>query len=264
MSALAALLAGLAVFWLVPPAGARDLRRLTAAPLPGPRRPRRRSPCPAVAPAALTPVVGAALLGGRPAAVVVLCLALVALTVAAVARTHRAASRAGETSVEVARACSVLAAELRIGKVAGEALVDAADDCPLLARAAAVHRSGGDVVPVLRELAAAPGGSGLAAVADAWQVSVRTGAPLTRALDRVSAALAADRAVHRLVDAELSAPRATGRMLAVLPLVGLLLGYAVGGDPVAFLLGGWQGQGCLLAGVVLACAGVLWSERLAR
>lgn len=201
---------------------------------------------------------------GRPAGVLTLCLGLAAATVARVGVTHRHRRAAEERAAEVARACAVLAAELRVGKIPTEALLTAAEDAPVLSRAAAVHRSGGDVVPALRALAATPGAAGLAPVAGAWQVSVRTGAPLTQALDQVTRALKADRAVHRLVAAELSAPRATGRMLALLPVAGLLLGFAIGGDPVSFLLGRWQGQLCLVLGVGLACGGVLWSERLAR
>lgn len=201
---------------------------------------------------------------GRPVAVGACCLLLVAGTVALVLAEHRRRRSSDTTRAEVARACAVLAGELRIGKVPGDALLTASEDCPVLAPAAAVHRGGGDLVPVLRALAEQPGADGLGPVADAWQVATRTGAPLTRSLDRVSSALKAGRAVHRVVDAELAAPRATGRMLAVLPLAGLALGLAIGGDPLGFLLGTTPGQLCLLAGVVLACAGVLWSERLAR
>ena len=59
-------------------------------------------------------------------------------------------------------------------------------------------------------------------------------------------------------------PSATGRLLAVLPLAGLGLGFAFGGDPLAFLLGTAVGRLALCAGVGLACAGIAWSERIAR
>jgi tight adherence protein B len=61
----------------------------------------------------------------------------------------------------------------------------------------------------------------------------------------------------------LSAPRATSRLLAVLPLAGLALGYGFGGDPVGFLAGSAPGQLSLVVGVALGCAGVLWTERIA-
>ena len=67
-----------------------------------------------------------------------------------------------------------------------------------------------------------------------------------------------------MVASELSAPRATGKVMAALPGCGIGLGYLLGGDPIHWLLGGPLGWGCLLAGVVLACLGVLWIEALAR
>lgn len=266
MSVVAAVLTGWAVYLAVGTHPARVAAvRLSAEPVAVLRTGRRRVAMAAVIALAVAVVLGAAgLVGGRPGLVVGACLAMVTATSTMVVRGHRRGRAVERRRREVARACAVLAAELRIGKVPGEALLTAAEDEPVLAAVAAVHRSGGEVVPVLRELAARPGAAGLTAVADAWQVSERTGAPLTGALDRVSSALKADQTVHRTVAAELAAPRATGRLLAALPAVGLVLGFAVGGDPIAFLLGAGPGQLCLVVGVALACVGVLWSERLAR
>jgi len=53
-------------------------------------------------------------------------------------------------------------------------------------------------------------------------------------------------------------------LLAVLPLAGLGLSYALGADPTAFFLGGMGGRACLVAGIGLICTGVVWSEILAR
>ena len=66
-----------------------------------------------------------------------------------------------------------------------------------------------------------------------------------------------------MVAGELSAPRATGKVMAVLPACGVGLGYLLGGEPIGWLLGGPLGWGCLLAGVILASLGVLWIEALA-
>ena len=52
--------------------------------------------------------------------------------------------------------------------------------------------------------------------------------------------------------------------MAGLPLCGIALGYALGGDPIEFLLQGPLGWGCLVCGVALAAAGVLWVEALAQ
>ena len=83
-------------------------------------------------------------------------------------------------------------------------------------------------------------------------------------LDQVATALRGDQSVERTVASELAGPRATGRVMAVLPLCGIGLGYLLGGDPIRFLLAGPLGWGCLVGGAVFAACGVLWIEWLAR
>ena len=51
--------------------------------------------------------------------------------------------------------------------------------------------------------------------------------------------------------------------MAVLPLVGIGLGYALGGDPLGFLLAQPAGWVCLNVGVALVCAGVWWIDAIA-
>lgn len=82
-------------------------------------------------------------------------------------------------------------------------------------------------------------------------------------LEAVADGMASDDAVRTVVAGELAGPRATGKLMAVLPLVGLALGYALGGDPVRFLLGGLLGWCCLVGGALLAAVGVMWVEALA-
>lgn len=164
---------------------------------------------------------------------------------------------------EVAHACQVLARLVAAGQTPPEALQTAAEDCPVLVEAASLQKIGGDPVTAWRTAASRPGRAGLVALARAWKVSRVSGAAMARPLGDVAAALRADRALANVVQSELSAPRATGRLLALLPLAGLGLGFLIGGDPVAFLLDQWVGQLCLVVGVALACAGVVWVERLA-
>ena len=101
-------------------------------------------------------------------------------------------------------------------------------------------------------------------MARAWQVSVETGAPMSSTLDQVAASLSADQELIRVVNSELAAARATSKVMAALPLCGIGIGYLLGGDPARWLLAGPAGWACLLSGLVLACAGVLWIEALAR
>ena len=130
------------------------------------------------------------------------------------------------------------------------------------ARGAAVL--GGDVAETLIVQAAQPGCAGLADLGRAWRLAVETGAPMAATLDHVAGSLRRDEALQRTVAAELAGPRATGKVMAVLPLGGIAMGYLLGGRPIQFLIDGPLGWACLSGGVALACAGVLWVDRLAR
>ena len=168
------------------------------------------------------------------------------------------------TWAEVANACSVIANQVRVGRIPAEALTLAAEDAPVLAVASRVQRNGGDVVAALTGQSLRPGCRGLRDLARAWQVGSRTGAPMADLLDQVATALRGDQAVERTVASELAGPRATGRVMAVLPLCGIGLGYLLGGDPIGFLVAGPLGWACLVGGATLAACGVLWIEWLAR
>lgn len=259
MILLAAVAAGLAWFlWAGPPAA----RRLVA---PGRPRDRLRAVGARVLPVTAVGVsAGAgAVAGGGAGAAIGLSAGLAVLTAGVVLRAHRRRSAAAARAAEVADACQLLAGLLRVGHVPAGALRVAARDAPVLAEAAAMLRVGGEVPPVLRSLARVPGRAGLAELAAAWEVAGATGASLTATLDALADRLASRQGVSRVVAAELSAPRATGRLLAVLPVAGLALGYALGGDPLSFLTGSWPGRASLVAGVALGCAGVVWTERIA-
>lgn len=214
--------------------------------------------------AGLAVVVASGLVAGPGAAAVAFAVLIaVGATVRLIAlgrRTrHEHAVRA-----EVAQACSVIANQVRVGRIPAEALTLAATDAPVLAVVAGVHRNGGDVVAALLAQAEQPGCAGLRDLARAWQVGTRTGAPMADLLDQVAHALRSDQSVERTVAAELAGPRATGRVMAALPLCGIGLGYLLGGDPVGFLVGGPAGWACLVLGASLAACGVLWIEWLAR
>jgi tight adherence protein B len=203
-------------------------------------------------------------LAGAAAAAVSAAVLITFATCARLGGHHLGTRRGSRARVEVAHACSVLASQIRVGRIPAEALRSAADDCPVLAEASRAQELGGDVTAVWRAQARQPGHTGLLDLARAWQVSARTGAPLSESLDQVSVALAADVALRSVVAGELSAPRATGKIMAVLPFCGLGMGYLLGGDPVHFLLASGYGWTCLVLGVSLAAAGVLWIDRLSR
>ncbi|MPZ61352.1 MAG: type II secretion system protein [Propionibacteriales bacterium] len=195
---------------------------------------------------------------------------LLAATVTGVAlgllRLRSAAVRRREgrrTRARVVEACDALAAEMRAGQPTHAALTRVAATHPELAGAVRTSMLGADVPAALRRAASAPGAGGLGMVAAAWQVAAGSGAGLTLALERTAESLRAEEATARQVSAALAPPRATARLLAVLPVLGLALGSGLGGDPIGFLFGSLVGNGCLALGCGLALAGVGWVEGLA-
>ena len=244
---------------------ARSQARLRAAPPADSARPRRRWT--GVLLASLVAVGLLALgtvAGGIRGAVLGAAVTIAAGTVARIVLLHARDRSARRAQTDVARACGVLASYVRVGQVPADALVLVARDCPVLAEAATVQQIGGNVPDALRSRALQPGHGGLADLARAWQVSSSTGAPMAPALEEVASGLASDESLRSVVSAELAAPRSTGKVMAVLPLVGIGLGYLLGGRPLAWLVGGPVGWACLLLGLLLAATGVLWIERLAR
>lgn len=209
-------------------------------------------------------VVGASAWCWGPAGgAVSLAVAFPAATVAWTAAAHRARRRALVRRRAVVRACQTLAGLVRIGHVPAGALAAAAAENGILAEAEAVRRVGGAVAPVFRRQAVGDGQEGLAELANAWEVAERTGASLTATLDALSDRLRDQARLRDTVRAELSAPRATGRLLGILPLAGILLGYSFGGDPLGYLTGSTAGQASLVTGSLLGCAGIVWTERIA-
>ncbi|MER5727398.1 type II secretion system F family protein [Streptomyces sp. NPDC002138] len=175
-------------------------------------------------------------------------------------------------AAEVVALCGAVVGELRSGAQPGQALTAAmrrtvagpggpgAAEAGLLAAAA----FGGDVPGALRLAAREPGAEGLAGMAACWRVSVDGGAGLAAGLERLEGALRAERDREESLRAQLAGARSTAVVLALLPLVGLLMGTAMGADPLRVLLHTPLGLGCLAVGGVLEALGLLWCRRLMR
>ncbi|MEU4143127.1 type II secretion system F family protein [Streptomyces parvulus] len=164
--------------------------------------------------------------------------------------------------------CGALAGEVRAGRQPGEALMAAERDSGGLgdgqAAVLAAARFGGDVPGALAAAAGRPGAEGLRGLAACWRVAVDQGAGLAAGLDRLEGALRAERDQRSDLRAQLAGARATAVMLAGLPVLGLLLGVALGSDPLHVLLHTGAGLGCLLAGGLLEGLGVWWVARIVR
>ncbi|MFD2688644.1 type II secretion system F family protein [Streptomyces phyllanthi] len=164
--------------------------------------------------------------------------------------------------------CGALAGEVRAGRQPGEALLRAARDSGGLDDAQAVvlaaARFGGDVPGALADAARQPGADGLLGLAACWRVAVDRGAGLAAGLDRLEGALRAERDQRADLRAQLAGARSTAVMLAGLPVLGLLLGTALGADPLHVVLHSAAGLGCLLVGGVLEGVGLWWALRIVR
>lgn len=191
---------------------------------------------------AFVATVGGVLLGcwarwGFAVAVPVLPAAAGAIaggTAAAVATRVAADRERRRAEAAVAESVGALAADLRAGQQPVEALAALGGD------PATQH-------PAVRAV---------------WTVSERSGAPAAAVLDRVEQDLRSGQAQRREVAAALAGARSSGTLLAVLPVLGIGLGAAMGAHPLAVLLAEPRGQLALLTGVTLEAAGVLWTARI--
>ncbi|MEV0979788.1 type II secretion system F family protein [Streptomyces sp. NPDC049915] len=178
---------------------------------------------------------------------------------------RRARDRQGDAVIAL---CAVLASEVRAGRQPGHALLSAARESGGLGggRAAvlAAARFGGDVPAALATAARQPGADGLLGLAACWRVAMDQGAGLAAGLDRLQAALRAERDQRADLRAQLAGARSTAVLLAGLPGLGLALGSALGADPLRVLLHTGAGLGCLLVGGLLEAAGVWWALRIVR
>jgi tight adherence protein B len=181
-------------------------------------------------------------LGGVVAGAVALGYALVGL---------RAARRVGaERVTTVARTAALdviggLAADLRAGIAPGRAVEEAR-------RALSAGGSDRAIRRALGRLSAA------------CEVSERLGAPLADLLDRVESDLRGVERARAAVAAQTTGARASAALLALLPVAGVGLGYAMGARPGHALLHTAPGAACALGALLLQYAGLAWTGRLCR
>ncbi|MEV6411703.1 type II secretion system F family protein [Kribbella sp. NPDC051718] len=192
--------------------------------------------------------------------VTALTIGVVALVVAS-QRTRSAKARmATARRATVIEACDVLSAELTAGRPPAAALEGAATVCPDLQVASAAAKLGGDVPSLLELIAETPGAEGLRALAAAWRVADESGAAFAVITERLADSLRADESIRHQILTGMAGPRATARLLAVLPLFGTALGYALGANPLAFLTQTPPGWLCLALGLTLSTLGLHWTN----
>ncbi|RAY14843.1 type II secretion system protein [Actinomadura craniellae] len=164
--------------------------------------------------------------------------------------------------------CDGVAAELAAGRAAESALAEAAaalDErvgAVLLTEWARGRAAGEDTAAMLDRLAARPGADGLRLLAACWRIGAERGGTFGTVIEGLAGSLREEEAQRREVASQLAGPRATARLLAALPLLGLAMAGALGARPLAFLFGTIPGAICLVLGLGLDALGLHWTRRL--
>jgi tight adherence protein B len=172
--------------------------------------------------------------------------------------------RIDDSRDKVLELVTALVAELEAGVPPDVALCNAAAvlEQPPCRSALRAVRVGGDVVDALRRDAQEPGCDGLRAVAACWQVSVGSGSGLSHALTLVLCGLRAEAQSRAALDGEVAGVRASARILALLPVLGVAVGAWTGAHPLGWLLSTGPGRFALVAGLLLQGVGMLWLRRI--
>ena len=190
-------------------------------------------------------------------------LTTVAQQVRALPRRRRRRAESRSAAIELVAA---FAAELRAGQPVRQAFARAQRSNPteVAAHAVAVAELGGDVPRVLHDESIRHELPILRSLAALWRVAEGSGAGLAEAADRLAIAEAAAQQARAEVAAQLAGPRATAKVLAGLPVVGVVLGSGLGASPVSWLVGSVWGLLVLVAGVALEVLGLWWIARLTK
>ncbi len=168
----------------------------------------------------------------------------------------------------LATAMELLAGELRVGAHPARALAVAGAEgvggVGVALRAVASRcELGGDAVGGLlavSETSVVPGH--WARLAAYWGLAVRYGLPISTLIRAAHSDLVERERFSERVDAGLAGARATAAILAGLPVFGVALGELFGAQPIELLLGAGFGGWLLVTGVVLACGGLFWADRI--
>ena len=198
----------------------------------------------------------------------VLAGAVVGATASLRYRRRRRIRRAVDEGRALETALDVLVGELRVGSHPVRAFRVAAGEtvgavAVSLRAVAARARLGADVTAGLR---AAARSSALPAqwdrLAVCWQLASDQGLAIAALMRTAQRDIAERQRFWARVSSSMAGARATATILAGLPVLGVLLGQLIGARPLSFLLSGHTGGWLLVVGSVLACGGLVWSDRI--
>ncbi len=189
----------------------------------------------------------------------------------AVTLTHSGLRMVADRSVRSATdhdidALAALGAELRAGQTMSAGLRAASSTASDslragFASAASAVELGADPIAALLEAESAPL---LVSVGRMWRLSLDAGCPLAEAIEAIELDHR-ERRRHLLeLRSLLAGPSATAGMLALLPVFGLLMGSAIGAQPLHTLTQTSVGGVVLIVGTLLTLAGVTWTRLIVR
>ena len=213
-------------------------------------------PAPRLIPATVALASVFAVVFGRVSLVVAAAMAGATLVhVLRARRDDRAARRRSEAAATYLGAVST---NLQAGAAMPDALARAAEQVPSplqqeAARLRQLARSGATLethVPELERLGTL------------WALSVSRGVPLAKLVAALRDDIDHANRHRDATRAALAGPQTTAVVLALLPIAGVLMGTAMGANPLAFLTGGGLGGALLVVGTALVCAGVAVSRRI--
>ncbi|WP_329248147.1 type II secretion system F family protein [Actinoallomurus sp. NBC_01490] len=162
--------------------------------------------------------------------------------------------------------CDAIATELAAGRPAATALTCAAEtlhDLPGLNAVVDAARNGDDVPAALIRASDVRGNEALRLLAGCWRIGVDRGGMLAAVIDGLADSLRDEQSHRDEIALQLAGPRATARLLAVLPALGLAMAAALGAKPWEFLFGSLPGALCLCLGAALDALGLWWTSHLA-
>ncbi|GAA1238179.1 hypothetical protein GCM10009676_23430 [Prauserella halophila] len=201
---------------------------------------------------------------------VVLAVGCGAAAVLVHVRARRRVRRGVSALAGLAEALRAMAGDLRSGAHPATAAESAAQDAdsditPVFRAIAESVRLGGEPDAGLAALPAGsvslPGGV-LERVTTAWSLARRHGLALADIVDAVHRDVATRARLAGTLDARMAGPRASALILAGLPVLGVLLGEAMGAAPLGVLFTTAPGQALLTVGAALLLGGVAWTSAI--
>ena len=213
-------------------------------------------------------VVGVAAIAFAAPPSVVAATLIVGGTVAVRRRRRVQRARRVEESAALQGALDVLAGELRAGAhpvVAFEiAAAEVSEEVAVALRGVAARaRLGVDVAAGLRAAAVrSTVPAHWVRLAVCWELAHRHGLAIAVLMRTAHREFVERERFESRFAAGMAGARTTALVLAGLPVLGIGLGQLVDANPVQFLLSGGLGGVLLVVGSLLACVGLLWSDRI--